>query len=212
MFDIEYRGANAVVFTTKKTQLVFDPRVSVAGGKDVSVKGAIEAVTEDRFAVENTTPKLLLSIPGEYGVGDTSITGVAAQRHIDTEEQGQKSTIYRVVIGDVRIAVLGNIAPKLSDDQLEALGVIDIVVIPVGGGGYTLDPTDAAKLVRQIEPRAVIPVHYADEALNYEVPQQDLDVFVQELGAGVIEAGPIYKIKSISSVPEQLSVVKITRS
>jgi L-ascorbate metabolism protein UlaG (beta-lactamase superfamily) len=212
MFDIEYKGANAVVFTTKKTQLVFDPRVSVAGGKDVSVKGAIEVVTEDRFAVENTTPKLLLSIPGEYGVGDTSITGVAAQRHIDTEEQGQKSTIYRVVIGDVRIAVLGNIAPKLSDDQLEALGVIDIVVIPVGGGGYTLDPTDAAKLVRQIEPRAVIPVHYADEALNYEVPQQDLDVFVQELGAGVIEAGPKYKIKSISSVPEQLSVVKITRS
>lgn len=128
MFDIEYKGANAVVFTTKKTQLVFDPRVSVAGGKDVFVKGAIEVVTEDRFAVENTTPKLLLSIPGEYGVGDTSITGVAAQRHIDTEEQGQKSTIYRVVIGDVRIAVLGNIAPKLSDDQLEALGVIDIVV------------------------------------------------------------------------------------
>ena len=39
MFDIEYKGANAVVFTTKKTQLVFDPRVSVAGGKDVFVKG-----------------------------------------------------------------------------------------------------------------------------------------------------------------------------
>ena len=212
MFEVEYKGANAVVFTTKKVSLVFDPRVSVAGGKDVSVKDAVEVATEDRFVVENATPALLLSVPGEYGVGDAALVGVAMQRHIDTEEQGRQGTAYRLVIGDTRIAVIGNIAPKLSDEQLEALGVVDVVVVPIGGGGYTLDPTDAATLVRQIDPHAVIPVHYADPALQYEVPQQEFEVFVKELGANVVEAGPKFKVKNASSIPEQLTIIKITRS
>ena len=212
MFDIEYKGANAVVFTTKKTQLIFDPRTSVAGKKDVPVSGAVEVVTEDRFITEGAKPKLLISSPGEFGVGDVSLTGVATQRHIDTAEQGLNSVAYRVAIGDVRIAVLGNIASKLNDEQLEEIGVVDLVVIPVGGGGYTLDPTDAAVLVRQIEPQAVLPIHYADNELKYEVEQQEFDVFAKEMGANVIEAGPKLKIKNASSIPDQLTVIKIARS
>ena len=76
MFDIEYKGANAVVFTTKNTKVVFDPRVSLAGGTDVSVKDDVEVTTEDRFAVEKTTPKLWFSGPGEYEVGDVSLIGM----------------------------------------------------------------------------------------------------------------------------------------
>ena len=60
--------------------------------------------------------------------------------------------MYRIEAGDIRAALLGNIYEKLDEDQLEALGVIDVLIIPVGGNGYTLDPTGAAKLVRQIEP------------------------------------------------------------
>lgn len=212
MFDIEYKGANAVIFTTKKVQLMFDPRLSLVGGKDISVSDAIEVVTEERFAVENTTPKLLIHSPGEYGIGDASLMGIAARRHIDSEEQGLKAVVYRVTIGDIRIAVIGNIDSKLSDEQLEKIGVVDMMVIPVGGGGYTLDPTDAASLVRQIEPKAVVPVHYADDGLKYEVPQQELDVFIKELGANVVEAGAKLKIKSISALPDQLAVMKIARS
>lgn len=212
MFDIEYKGANAVVFTTKKTKVVFDPKVSLAGGSDVSVTDAVEVVTEDRFAVEKTTPKLLFDGPGEYETGDVSLIGLPARRHIDTEEQGYQSTIYRMVVGDIRVAVIGNVAPKLSDEQLESLGVIDLVVLPIGGGGYTLDATDAATIVRQIDPRMVVPVHFADPDLKYEVPQEDVEVFVKELSAGIIEAGPKHKIKGISSVPEQLTIVKISRS
>ena len=212
MFEVEYKGANAVIFTTKKTTLIFDPRVSIAGGKDIAVKDAIEIVTDNHFIVESTTPKLLLSTPGEYGVGDAALVGVATRRHIDTEEQGLRGIAYRLVIGDVRIAVLGGISPRLSDEQLEVLGVVDMVVIPVGGGGLTLDPTDAVTLVRQIEPRVVIPVHYADSDLKYEVPQQEFDVFAKELGANVVEVGSKYKVKNASSIPEQLTVIKITRS
>lgn len=212
MFDIEYKGANAVVFTTKKTRVVFDPKVSVAGGKDVAVAGDIEVATEERFVVEKATPKLLIHGPGEYEVGGVVLTGVAARRHIDTEEQGVLGTVYRMVIDGIRIAIIGNIASKLDEEQLETLGVVDMAVVPIGGGGYTLDATDAAAMVRQIEPRAVIPVHYSDPELSYEVPQEEFDVFVKELGVGIIEAGPKHKIKNDSSIPDQMTIVKIARS
>lgn len=212
MFEIEYKGANAVILATKKTKVIFDPNLSVVGIKDVDVKNAVEVTTEDRFAVHGVQHKLLVSGPGEYEIGDIALLGLPARRHIDAEDQGMKATVYRVVIGDVRLAVIGNVAPKLTEDQLEALGVVDIIIIPVGGNGYTLDATDAAFIVRQIGPRAVIPVHYADSNLKYEVPQDDVETFIKELAANVVEAGPKLKIKSISTLPEQLSVMQITRS
>lgn len=212
MFEIEYKGANAVTLTTKKTSVIFDPNVSIVGLKNVDVKNAVEVTTEDRFGVEGAEPKLLVNSPGEYEVGEVALLGLPARRHIDAEDQGNQATIYRVTIGDVRVAVIGNIAPKLTDDQLEALGVVDIVVIPVGGNGYTLDATDAAFMVRQISPRVVVPIHYADADLKYEVPQDDVETFVKELAANVVEAGSKFKLKSASALPEQLSVMQITRS
>ena len=212
MFDIEYKGANAVIFTTKKLKVVVDPGLDIAGHKDVAVKDSVVLLTEDRLRPKSNDFRLLFDGPGEYEVGDVSIVGVAARRNIDAEDQGKASTIYRLTIDDTKIAVLGNIAPKLDDDQLEAIGMVDIVVVPVGGGGLTLDSKDAAAIVRQIEPKAVVPVHFDDPALKYEVPQEKADLIVTELSAGVVEAGPKFKLKNTSSIPDQLTVIMISRS
>ena len=212
MFDIEYKGANAVIFTTKKLKVVVDPGLDIAGHKDVAVKDSVVLLTEDRLRPKSNDTRLQFDGPGEYEVGDVSIVGVAARRNIDAEDQGKASTIYRLTIDDTKIAVLGNIAPKLDDDQLEAFGMVDIVVVPVGGGGLTLDSKDAAAIVRQIEPKAVVPVHFDDPALKYEVPQEKADLIVTELSAGVIEAGPKFKLKNTSSIPDQLTVIMISRS
>lgn len=210
MFDIEYKGGNTVVIATKKATLVVDPKQSVVGLKDLVVKDAIELATEPRFALGSETARLSLEGPGEYEVADFSIRGVSALRHLDTENDEPIATIYRIEIGDVRIALIGNITDKLSEDQLEAIGVVDIAIIPVGGAGYTLDATGAAGLVRQIDPKVVIPVHYADKALKYEVPQDGLSTFVSELGAPV-ETVPKYKVKSAAAIPPTLTVIEVTR-
>ena len=212
MFDIEYKGGNTVIISTKKTTVVFDPKQSVVGLKDLVVKEAIQVATEERFVFADAAYRLVLEGPGEYEVGDVSIRGVAAQRHIDSEATALVSTIYQLEIGGVRIAVLGNIAPKLSDDQLEAIGIVDIVVIPVGGNGYTLDATSAASLVRQLEPSAVIPVHYADATLKYEVQQDTLETFTSELGAPIEQVGNKYKVKSVAGLPQALTVVAVDKS
>lgn len=211
MFEIEYKGGNTIVIATKKTKLVADPKLSIVGLTDVPTKDAIEVATESRFAL--TAPDALLNIesPGEYEVSEFSIRGIAAQRHIDTSDQRKQATIYRIEVGDARIALLGNIADKLSEQQLEEIGVVDIVILPVGGNGYTLDATSAASLARSIDAKVVIPVHYADDALHYEVPQDELAVFKKELG-GETEQLPKLKVKAVSSLPTVLTVVELTRS
>lgn len=211
MFDIEYKGANGVIVSTKKSKLVADPKLSVAGLKDLDTKGAIELATEPRFLVNNPDANLVIEGPGEYEVGDFSIRGLATNRHIDGSDSPSAATIYRIDVDGVRIALLGNIAPELGEEQLESIGVIDIVIIPVGGGGYTLDHTAAVRLVRQIDPSVVIPVHYAEKEINYEVPQDPVDLFIGELGLEVEEVDK-FKLKSASGLPNAMTVVKVKRS
>ena len=209
MFDIEYNGGNSVTICTKNTKLVFDPKRSLIGLKDMNTEGAVEVGTEDRFLLNYNGSKVSICSPGEYEVGDFSIKGIAAQRHIDSTETNKRSVIYKVEVGDIHIAVLGNIAPAITDNQLENLGVIDILIIPVGGSGYTLDATSAVNIIRQIEPKIVVPVHYADENLRYEVPQDDIQTFIHELNAHG-ESMSKLKIKSASNIPESMTVVHLS--
>ena len=210
MFEIEYKGGNGVLLSTKKASIVADPNLSVIGLKNLPVKEAIELATEPRFAVNSDDAKLVIEGPGEYGIADFDIRGVAAQRHLDTDADPKLSTMYRIEAGDIRVALIGNIYEKVSETQLEDLGIVDVVIIPIGGGGYTLDPTGAATIVRQIDPKVVIPVHYNDSALKYEVPQAELDEFIKELGAPVEEL-PKAKFKSASALPTALTIYKLER-
>lgn len=210
MFEVEYKGANSVVISTKKAKIVIDPNLSIVGLKNQPVNGVIEIATEERFVVKNPDVKLLIDGPGEYGVSELDIRGIAVRRHIDTEAEGLLSTMYRIEVDDSNIGIIGNIHGKLSEDQLEGLGLLDVLIIPVGGNGYTLDAVDAARLVRTIEPKVVIPIHYADSAIKYEVGQDELALFVKELNVPVETVGK-YKFKP-AAAPATLSIVEITRS
>ena len=211
MFEIEYKGANCVIINTKKTRLVIDPKLSIVGLTDIMTKESVELATEERFAVNNPESTLVIDSPGEYGVGDLHISGFPAQRHIDSEKETKQATVYRIEIGDARIGLLGNIFGKLSDDQLEQIGLLDILIIPVGGNGYTLDAKSAVELVHAIDPKVVIPVHYDDPGIKYEVPQDSLNSFVSELGVAT-ETMAKYKVKQMPFAPDSLTVIELTRS
>lgn len=212
MFEIEYKGANSVIISTKKTKIIIDPKLSIVGLKDISTKDAVEIVTEHRFVVNDQDLNLLIDGPGEYGIAEFDIIGVPARRHIDTESDGLSSTMYRLEIGETRIGVIGNISEKLSDEQLEQLGVLDILIIPVGGNGYTLDAVGASSLVKMINPKCVIPVHYADKQLKYEVPQDELDLFIAELGVPVEETAKYKSKQQPVATQAPLTIIKIIRS
>jgi len=192
--ELQYYGANCLRLSTKKASVVIDDNLATLGVKAQTKPGDIALFTaaHGKPAVET---KIILDKPGEYEVADISIQGIAARGHMD--EANQKSaTIYKLVLDDVRIAVVGHVHPDLTSSQLEALSTIDVLIIPVGGNGYTLDPIGALKLIKEIEPKLIIPTHYDDKALKYEVPQQPLDEAIKGLSMEATEAVPKLKIKS----------------
>ena len=206
--DIEYKGANCVVITTKKTSVVIDPNLSAVGLKDIFPKNAVVIATQPDLLV-NGEEAVVVDRPGEYEVRDVSIVGAAAERMVD-HDKSLNSTIYRLIVGDVRFAVVGHVAAPLTEEQLEALGVVDVAIVPIGGSGYTLDAHQAVGVIRQIDPKVVIPTHYADKATKYEVPQMDLEPFLKELGAPQHEKLAKWKIKG--PVPELLTVIELERT
>lgn len=211
MLEIEYKGGNSVNIATKDKVLCVDPNVEILGLKRGKASNAVFLATEKRFMTDVDVDAVQLEGPGEYEAGPFAIKGAAAKRHLDTEGNEKLTTVYHVDISDIRVGVIGNIDPKLSEEQLETIGIVDILVLPVGGNGYTLDAKSATAIVAQVEPKVVIPIHFADSGISYEVPQDGVDAFLTDLGAPVEREAKL-KLKSSSSIPQTLTVYVLSRS
>jgi L-ascorbate metabolism protein UlaG (beta-lactamase superfamily) len=169
--EIQYFGANCVSIATKKATLIVDDNLAELGVKGVTKPDNVALFT----ALPKKIPeaRLILSDPGEYEVSEVSIFGIPARALMDEAGQ-QNATIYKIEYDELRVVVLGHIHPELSEDHLEEIGTVDILIAPVGGNGYTLDALGALQVIKKIEPKLVIPTHFDDPELKYPVPQQPL--------------------------------------
>lgn len=171
--DIQFHGANCISLQTKKARVVIDDTLEDLGAKSVLKSGDVALYTGAHGEPKVAT-KLTIGHAGEYEVSEVSIYGIALRAHMD--ESGKKSTTaYKVIAGDTRLVVMGHVYPELTDRQLETIGTVDVLVVPVGGNGYTTDGIGALKLIKKIEPKIVIITHYDDATLNFAVPQQTLE-------------------------------------
>ena len=165
--DIEFFGANCVRLTTKKASIVIDDTLVQSGGKSITRDTDISIHTQEALKAASSKT-LTLDTPGEFEASGVSITGVQARAHTD-EPDKMTATMYKFVADDIHILVVGHIYPDLSDAQLEDIGKVDVMIVPVGGNGFTLDPLGALKLIKKVEPAVVVPTQYAIKGMNYEV-------------------------------------------
>ncbi len=189
--DLQFYGANCISLTHKNARIVIDDNLTDLGAKDILHPSDVALFTGPHGTA---AARLLFDSPGEYEVSDVSIVGIAARAHID-EPSTYNTTMFKLTAGDISVLVTGHIYPELSDAQLEAIGLIDLLIVPVGGNGYTVDPVGALKLIKAIEPKLVIPTHYADKALHYPVPQQDLANALREVAMEPKETVTKLKLK-----------------
>lgn len=206
--EITYHGGNCVEIAVKKDTVIVDGALSQLGLKDVTAKEAVYIATQEGFS-PSKAEGLQIDGPGEYEVRGVSVKGLASVRMIELNDD-KKATIYRVTIDGISMVIVGHVRVPLTEDELEKIGVVDIAIVPVGGNGYTLDSHQATLVVKQLEPKVVIPTHYEDKDINYEVTQNPLDEFIKEMAAEH-ETVTSYKLKS-GALPAQLTVVEIKRS
>lgn len=195
--DIQFHGANCISISTKQARVVIDDNLEQLGGASVTKAGDIALFTGGQTG-KKPELRLLVDQPGEYEIAGISIYGIAAQSHL--EKDGKSAVMYKLIVDDTSILVVGHIYPDLSDAQLEAIGMIDIMFVPVGGNGYTLDPVGALKIIKKVEPKAIVPTHYHSERLQFEVPQQPLDEAVK-----VLSLEPKEAVKKFKPKPEDFS-------
>lgn len=191
--DIQFYGANCVALSVPGVRVVVDDNLSELGGKSVLKNGDIALYTGQVADVKVET-KLTITSPGEFEVADFSIQGIPVRAHVDEDKQ-RTGTMYKLTSKDVNVLVLGHIYPDLSDTELETIGMIDVLVTPVGGNGYTLDPVGALGIIKKIEPKLVIPTHFTDKSLNFPVPQQSLDDALKALGMEVKQTTQKLRVK-----------------
>jgi L-ascorbate metabolism protein UlaG (beta-lactamase superfamily) len=124
---------------------------------------------------------LIINGPGEYEVKGVNIQGILSY-HDDKEGKDRgTNTIYLIEVEGIKICHLGDLGQKkLTDEQVEEIDEVDILMIPVGGV-YTIDGEQAVEIINQIEPRIVIPMHYKIPGLNVKL--DNVEVFLKEMGA-----------------------------
>ncbi len=214
--EFQYYGANCVRLSTRQASIVVDDNLGDLGLKSVTKSGDI-ALFSGAHAQPKADVKMVIDLPGEYEVSDIAIHGIAARAHLD--ETSQKSaTIFKIATDEIRVAVIGHIHPKLSDEQLEALGTIDVMIIPVGGNGYTLDPAGVLQIIKEIEPKIIIPTHYSDlptgqagTAIKYPVSQLSLDEVLKGL-AMEPQGDKVAKLKlKASDLTEETQLIVLDR-
>ena len=192
--DVQFHGANCLVITAKHARIVIDDNLAELGAKSVAKEGDVALFTT-AHAAPTQPPKISIDQPGEFEVASVSIYGIAARAHMDEEKQ-RTATMYKLVIEDLSVLVTGHVYPELSDAQLESIGMIDVMFVPVGGNGYTLDSIGALKLVKKVEPKMVIPTHYDDDKLNFPMPQQTLEQALKGLAMEPKETVQKLRIKA----------------
>jgi L-ascorbate metabolism protein UlaG (beta-lactamase superfamily) len=135
----------------------------------------------------------VLDGPGEYEVKDVTVTGIATHREGHGTENRQRNTVYMAYVDGVAICHLGDLAQSLSSDQIEAIGNVDVLLVPIGGG-CTIDGAKAAEVISEIEPRIVVPMHY--KTPSTPIPLEGLDRFLKEMGVHTWAARDKLSIKS----------------
>ena len=178
--QIDFFGANCLRLKTNNITLVFDDNLKALGGRQVVGRGDVVCLTNSQL-VGLPVPaeaKIVFDTPGNYEVSDVLIDGIWAQSFMPDLEPPH-TIIYKVVSENMTLAVVGHIQSGLSDEQLEALGLVDVLFVPVGNGGYTLDAIGALQVTKSIDPKLVIPTHFQQSGLKYEVPQADVEEFAK---------------------------------
>lgn len=182
---ITWFGQSCFRVETKEGSFLIDPFSKEIGLRPPRIKDDIVLVTHghyDHNAVGDVGPEtLVISSPGEYERKGIAVLGIQSFHDQSGGAERGLNTIYSIKAEDIAVCHMGDIGQQaLTEEQVELIGDVDILMIPVGGR-YTVGAKEAISIVSQIEPKVIIPMHYKIAGLEIK-ELEGVEKFVKEVG------------------------------
>ena len=212
--EITYLGHSSFRLKGKSAVVVTDPYDEKCGKYPRDITADMVTVSHDHG--DHNATKLLSSSfivrgPGEYEVKGVSVVGVHTWHDDKNGVERGANSVYVIEIDGLRVAHLGDLGHKLAQEQIDEMGPVDVVLVPVGGV-YTIDANIAAEVVRQVDPWVAIPMHYQQGGLDAKVFGQlgGVGEFLSEMGKGEVQPVAKYVI-TVDKLPSEMQVVVLER-
>ena len=189
--EISWLGHSCFRIRGNRTTVVTDPFAPTLGytlGKPTAKIVTISHNHEGHAYFEGVAGEpRKIDRPGEYETNGVFVLGVPTFHDDEKGSLRGKNTVYALEIDEICVCHLGDLGHALTDTQAGEIGNVDVLLLPVGGM-TTIDATIAAKLVRQLEPKVVLPMHYQTPAFKGTL--EPVDRFLKEVGAKEITPQP----------------------
>jgi len=215
---LTYLGHSAFKLKGKRGVVVTDPYSGYVGMNMPSVSADIITVSHNHpdhsaaSLVSGTARRknpFLITQAGEYEVGGLSVFGVETKHDDNGGVERGENIVFTILIDELRVCHLGDLGHELSSGQIEAIGSVDVLLCPVGGV-FTINPEQAVKVIRSLEPSIVLPMHYRSAQHDAKVfgELSTLDDFVRVYGRSVASTEKIEI--SRSTLPEETELHLLT--
>lgn len=212
-FKITTRWHPPEVAQSEEVVFIIDPFDRKIGLRPPGGKADIVLVTHDHYDHNNvgalSGEPMVISGPGEYDIKGILIKGVGAFHDAKEGKERGRVTIFVADIEGIRICHLGDFGQEeLTQEQLGTIGNVDILMVPVGGV-YTIDAEGAQKIINQIEPAVIIPMHYSLPGLSVKL--EKVNEFLKVMGEKSLETlvKLTIKKKDINLDATKIAVMKI---
>jgi len=190
--------------------IAIDPFGESVGLKAPKIKADILLITHNHPDHNNKKAVsgedlFIIETPGEYERKGIYVKGILAFHDQKEGEERGDIVIYKIEAEGITLCHLGDLGQKeLTSEQIEEIGEVDILFLPVGGV-YSLDAKQAAEVVSQIEPRVVIPMHYKLPGGMKEL--DGVDKFLKQMGQESIAPEKKFKATAKTLPVEETKVV-----
>jgi len=203
--EIKFHGHACFSITEDGTTVVTDPFQEEIGLKMPKLLAEAVTVSHNAAAYNNVDAveggPNLFSWPGEYETKAIHFKMIHSFHNQKEDKEQMENNITVIHWGSIRLCHLGAQGTKLTPEQLEQVGEVDILFVPIGGKDC-LDPKKAKEVIEQIEPRVVVPMCYNTEGSKLGL--EELDAFLSIMGSKPDEAMDSFKVKR-SELPEDNS-------